>query len=59
MNKSISHGWSNYFSGILNFLMDDIPELSLEQRQSLGISSETFGLISGMKPHSEELAIQD
>jgi hypothetical protein len=39
--------------------MYDIPELSSEQRQSLGISSETYGLSIGMKPHSEELAIKD
>lgn len=58
--EEIDFGWViESFFWDTDFLMDDIPGLSLEQRQSLGVSSEAFGLTSGMKPHAEELAIKE
>ena len=41
-----------------DFLDDNIGRLSLEQRQALRVSPETFGLSLGMKPHPEELALK-
>ena len=38
-----------------DFLDLHIPSLSLEARQAMDVSPETFGLTSGMKPHPEEL----
>ncbi len=40
-----------------DFLNDDIPNVSLEVRQMMGVSSETFGLTAGMKPHPDELTL--
>ncbi len=40
-----------------DFLNDDIPNVSLEVRQMMGVSSETFGLTAGMKPHPDELVL--
>jgi len=58
--EEIDFGWViESFFWDTDFLMDDIPGLSLEQRQSLGVPSEAFGLTSGMKPHAEELALMD
>lgn len=42
-----------------DFLNDDIPTVSVEVRQMLGVSSETFGLTAGMKPHPEELMLAE
>lgn len=42
-----------------DFLNDDIPNVSVEVRQMLGVSSETFGLTAGMKPHPEELTLAE
>ncbi len=42
----------------LDFLDMHIPSLSLEARQAMDVSPETFGLTSGMKPHPEELQLE-
>lgn len=41
-----------------DFLGEEIPDMSLEARQRIGISPETFGLTAGMKPHPEELVLK-
>ena len=41
-----------------DFLDPHIPSMSLESRELLDISSETFGLTAGLKPHPEELVIE-
>jgi hypothetical protein len=41
-----------------DFLDVHIPDLSLEAREAMDVSPETFGLTSGMKPHPEELQLE-
>jgi hypothetical protein len=56
--ESIDFAWLiDYYFWDTDFLSDDIPNLTVEQRRGLGVSSETFGLTAGLKPDSEELKL--
>ena len=41
-----------------DFLDEHIPAMSLESRELIDISPETFGLTAGLKPHPEELELE-
>jgi hypothetical protein len=57
--KSLGFGdLIDYFFWDIDFLNDNLSTLSMEARQDLAVSPETFGLSMGMKPHPEELALQ-
>jgi hypothetical protein len=58
--ESIDFSWliGHYFWDT-DFLNDDIPNVPMEVRKMMGISSETFGLTAGLKPHPDELVLAE
>ena len=52
------NGVIDYFFWDIDFLNDHISDLSMEAREQLGVSPETFGLSMGLKPHPEELTLK-